>query len=65
MRYAIITKDAAAMREMLVSGAPSPINYPTPKPPEILEQDKEFIARPFGLTPEEVVGVKASEMFEK
>lgn len=64
LRFAIITTDAEAMREALVSGAPSPIEYPTPKPPEILEQDKEFIAMPLGLKAEDVVVVKAGEMFE-
>ena len=65
LRFAIITPDAAAMREALVSGAPSPIEYPTPKPAEILEQDKEFIGMPLGLKPEDVVVVKAAEMFER
>jgi zinc protease len=65
LRFAIVTTDAEAMREALVSGAPSPIEYPTPKPPEILEQDKTFIGAPLGLTANDVVVVKATEMFEK
>lgn len=65
LRFAIITSDAAAMRDALVSGTPSPIEYPTPKPPEILEQDKTFIAMPLQLKAEDVVVVQAGDMFEK
>ncbi len=65
LRYAIITTDAAAMRDALVSGAASPIEYPTPKPPEILAQDKTFIATPLGFAAEDVAVVKATEMFER
>ncbi len=65
LRFAIITKDAEAMRTALLSGAPSPIEYPTPKSAEILAQDKMFIGMPLGLKPEDVVVVRAGEMFEK
>ncbi len=65
LRYAIITSDAAAMRDALVSGVSSPIEYPTPKPPEILEQDEEFIGAPLWIGPEDVMVVKAGEMFER
>ncbi len=53
------------MRTALLSGAPSPIEYPTPKSDEIIEQDKTFVGMPLGLTPEDVVVVRAEEMFEK
>ncbi len=43
MTIAIVTGDAAGLRETLVSGAPTPIEYASPMPAEILAED-ELIA---------------------
>src|SRR5919205_3747066 len=40
MRVVVVTKDAEALRDAIVQGAPSPIKYNSPKPQEILEEDK-------------------------
>lgn len=40
MRIAIVTKDAAGLRDAIISNAPSPISYNAPKPKEITDEDK-------------------------
>src|SRR5439155_21471003 len=40
MRIAIVTKDADALRDAILSNKPSPITYNAPKPKEILDEDK-------------------------
>ncbi len=40
LNYVFVTKDARDLAQALTSGAESPITYPTPKPPEVLEEDK-------------------------
>jgi zinc protease len=63
---AIVCKDAAAMREKLLSGAPTPIVYDTEgTPPEILAEDKEIEAYPLPLNRERARIVPAAGLFEK
>lgn len=38
--FSIITKDAKTFKDELISNKPSPIEYSTPKPNEVLEEDK-------------------------
>ena len=40
LQIAIVTGEAASMRALLASGAPTPITYATPKPAAILEEDR-------------------------
>ena len=40
LQIVIVTKDAKALREALISDAPSPITYPTPRPAEVLREDQ-------------------------
>lgn len=40
MRVAIVTKDAAGLRQAIVDNARSPMSYVSPKPAGILEEDK-------------------------
>ena len=40
MRVVMVTKDAAGLKEAIAAGEPSPISYNSPKPPEILAEDK-------------------------
>jgi zinc protease len=63
LRFAFITNDAEALKKALVSNAASPIEYPTPKDDAVLEEDAQFIAMNLGLAAEDVMVVKASEMF--
>lgn len=40
MRVVMVTKDADALKEAIVSGKPSPITYNSPKPDDIIAEDK-------------------------
>lgn len=43
--------------------APSPIKYPTPKPKEVLEDDKQIVNFPLNIKPENVKIVKVENLF--
>jgi zinc protease len=58
MTIAVVTKDAAAMRDALLSNAPSPITYKTPKPESVLTEDKDISSYPLGVKDAVVVGVE-------
>jgi zinc protease len=63
LRIAIVTPNAQALRQALLSGQPTPITYPSPKPADILAEDKKIAAFPLKLTADEIKVVKASELF--
>jgi zinc protease len=64
LQIVIITKDAKAFRDALVSDAPSPISYPTPRPAEVLKEDQEIIKFPLHIRPENVRIVSGRTLFE-
>lgn len=51
LNFVFVAKDAAALKNALVSGAPTPITYPTPKDAEVTEADVKIAARPLPLDP--------------
>jgi zinc protease len=61
----MVTKDAAGLRDALVSDAFSPIHYDAPKPPELLEEDKVIGALKLGIAPERVRVVRVEEVFAR
>lgn len=65
IKFAIVTKDAESLKEDLLKNAPSPITYPTPKPKEILDEDKKISVFPIQVTPEKIRIVPVEEMFAK
>jgi zinc protease len=66
LAVAIVTADAAAMKETLLSGKATPITYQTPTTDEAqLKEDKEIESFPLALNRERVRVVKAQELFEK
>lgn len=65
MQIAIITKDAASLKDALVNDAPSPITYKTPKPDHVLAEDKEISVFPLGIKADDVTIVPVAELFEK
>lgn len=65
MQIAIVTKDAAAFKEALVSNAPSPITYSSPKPEGVLAEDKEIVAFPLPIKAGDVKIVPVTELFLK
>lgn len=65
MEIAIVTKDAASLKEALVKDSPSPITYTTTKPQHILDEDKEISSFPLGIKAEDVTIVPVAELFDK
>jgi len=66
MQIAIITtKDGAALKQALVSNAPSPITYRTPKPASVVEEDKEISVFPLNVKAEQVKVVGVEAVFER
>jgi zinc protease len=64
VRVVMVTKDGEDLRSRLVSGDPSPIVYNSPKPKEVLEEDKTIERYPLPLKPEDVTIVPADRVFE-
>ena len=65
LKIAVVTGDAANLRTLLASGAPTPISYDSPKPDSILAEDREIAALPFGLTAERIEIVPVTSAFER
>lgn len=65
LQVVLVTRDAQALRQALVSDAPSPIRYATPKPEEILAEDREISTFPLKIHPEDVRIVPVRELFLK
>jgi zinc protease len=65
LAFVIITGDAEALRDKLVSDAFSPIQYDAEKPAALLEEDKVIGARKLGIRPEAVRITPLDEVFAK
>jgi zinc protease len=64
MRIVIVTKDAEALRDAILSGKPSPITYNSPKPKEIMDEDKIIEAYKIDVKPEWVAVVPIAQVFQ-
>ncbi len=64
MWMVFITQDAEGLKEKLVSGADSPISYPTQKPASVLEEDKLIQQYPLPVKAGNVEIVKIGEVFD-
>lgn len=63
---AVITEDAASLRDALVANTPSPITYANPNmPKDVLDEDLIIQTFPLDLKPEKVRIAPASEFFQK
>ncbi len=60
----LITRDAEAMKRKLLSGEPTPISYPAPKPPAILEEDALISRFPIPVSEDRIEIVRVQEVFE-
>ncbi len=65
LRIVFVTNDAKTLKEHLVANTPSPCKYPTPKPPAIVEEDKEIATFPLAIAAENVTIVPVGELFVK
>jgi zinc protease len=64
MRVVMITKDAPALRDAIVKGTPSPITYNSPKPADIMAEDKLIERYKINVRPEQVVIVPVDKVFQ-
>lgn len=64
MKFVFITKDADDLRQRLIGDQPSPMEYATEMPPEVLEEDKLIERLEIGFDEQAVKIVPAGEMFE-
>lgn len=60
-----VANHADELKRALTSGEPSPITYNSPKPAEILEEDKLVEKFPIDLRAEDVTVVPVEQVFEK
>jgi len=59
-----VTADAEAMKQKLLSGAPTPITYAGPKPPGQLAEDSLIASFPLPVKPENITIMGIDEVFE-
>jgi zinc protease len=59
----VVTKDAEALRKLLLADEPSSIVYSAPKPADLLAEDARVGARKLGLIPERVRVTPVDEVF--
>lgn len=64
MRVVVVTKDAEALRDAIVSGKPSPITYNSPKPKEITDEDKLIESYKIVVKPRDVVIIPVERVFQ-
>ncbi len=65
MQIVIVTKDAESLKKALVANAPSPYTYPTPKPLNVLQEDKQISIFELDIKPENVTIVPVGDLFVK
>jgi zinc protease len=64
MQIAIVTKDAAGLRDAIVGNKPSPITYNAPKPKDITDEDKAIEAYKIVVQPADVTIVPVDKVFQ-
>jgi zinc protease len=64
LKIAIVTQDAAGLKEALVQNKPSPIQYDSPKPDAITQEDQIIMKYPLSIRDEDVTIIPASKVFE-
>ncbi|MDZ7342229.1 MAG: insulinase family protein, partial [candidate division KSB1 bacterium] len=63
LQIAMITQNAETLKQALITNATSPMKYATPKPPEVLEEDKHIETYPLNIKPDNVKIFRVDEMF--
>jgi zinc protease len=63
MKVAVVTKDAATFADQLAANSPSPITYTSPKPNEVLEEDKAIAGFHLNLKRENIRIVPVTDLF--
>lgn len=65
VKIAIVTGDAARLRDALASGAPSPIEYPTAKPDAVLDEDREIARHPLPIDADAIGVLPVEQAFAR
>ena len=64
MKIAIITKDAESFKNNLAANTTSPIEYSTPKPESVLEEDKNIIDYKLNIDQNKINIIQVEELFK-
>jgi zinc protease len=64
MRVVMVTQGAEELRKAIIENTPSPITYNSPKPPEIMEEDKLIQNYKIEMKPEDVTVMPVAKAFE-
>ncbi len=65
LKIAIVTGDAEALASALSTDAPSPLEYESPKPVEVTDEDGDIAGFPLGIEAEDISIVPVDEMFQR
>ncbi len=65
LRMAVVTADAAKFQETVLNNEATPIEYTSPKPQAILDEDVVIMKHPFGVEAPQVRVVPAAQIFQR
>lgn len=65
VKIVVVTKDGAAFKQAAVENKPSPINYTSPPPKEILDEDKIVESYKLNFNPKRVEVVAVDAVFQR
>jgi zinc protease len=64
LKIAIVTGEAETLRQQMANDAPTPMEYKTPKPDAILEEDKAIARWPLAIAADAIRVVPVDQIFE-
>ncbi len=64
LKVVFVTRDAEELKNALINNTPSPITYRSPKPGDILAEDKMIEAFPLKVKPGNLTIIKVDEVFK-
>jgi len=65
MKIAIVTGEAERLKEAIVADAPSPMEYGSPKPQAILDEDRAISEFPLNVAAEDVFVISVDDIFQR
>ena len=65
LNFVYVTQDAAGLAKALANGAPSLIQYPSPKPDAVLSADKQIVGLPLPIDPAAIEVQSAQSFMER
>ena len=65
LKIAVVTRDGEQFKRELIADSPSPVQYQSPKPESVLEEDKIIAAYPLPFTEQSIEIIPAEQMFQK